>query len=217
MTTKSSNRLTGIGGEAPTNGADDLIEMQRPYIAEFHLKGVCPLLFRRWNVKEYDEKRASKKGSDVRKRDLPENCIWRNERNNLCIPSEYFRQAMIKAAKFMPDPRNSRKSAMDLFAAGLAAEQELNEILVDGKPVKDWAYLDKRRGVVQRQGVNRVRPAFHKGWEVKIRLIVNLPEYISQELCQKIGTDAGRFCGLGDFRPSYGRFAVLTFKVAELK
>jgi hypothetical protein len=214
--TKTTNRLSGLGGDAPTDGANHLIEMQRPYVAEFHIKGVCPLLFRRWNVEEYEEKQKSKKNSDVRKRDLPENSIWRNEKRNLCVPSEYFRQSMITAAKFMPDPRSPRKSAKDLFSAGLAFDVELNELLIDGKPVKDWQYLDKRRGVIQRQGVNRIRPAFHKGWELKIPLIINLPEYISSELAHKTALDAGRFAAIGDFRPSYGRYAVIGFKVVEL-
>lgn len=42
--------------------------------------------------------------------------------------------------------------------------------------------------------------------------MVNLPEYISPELLHALLTDAGRLIGVGDFRPTYGRFRVIRFE-----
>ena len=50
----------------------------------------------------------------------------------LCIPTEYFRMALIGAAKFKQDPRSPRKSAMDLFKAGVANLTDLCSLGVQG-------------------------------------------------------------------------------------
>ena len=73
----------------------------------------------------------------------------------------------------------------------------------------EWDYLDQRRVVIQRNGVNRVRPAFHKGWRATFEVQVVLPEYITRDVLGAAITNAGRLVGVGDFRPTYGRFQVI--------
>jgi len=80
--------------------------------------------------------------------------------------------------------------------------------LVAGKPVEDWDYLDQRRVVVQRNAITRTRPAFTKGWECEFTLTSLLPEYITPEFLRVLVDEAGRIIGIGDFRPSHGRFVV---------
>ena len=96
---------------------------------------------------------------------------------------------------------------MDLFKAGVVSLTSLAPL---GK--KEWDYEHKCRVVIQRSAVTRTRPAMKSGWECEIELMVNLPEYIPLDvLCEVIGS-AGRLVGVGDFRPSYGRFQVVMFK-----
>jgi len=130
--------------------------------------------------------------------------VMRDEKGGLAIPGEYFRQSIIHAAKFEQDPRSPRKSAMDMFKAGLVVGPEACSL-----GVKDWDYLDKRRVQVQRNGVNRVRPAMLKGWRCNFEIEVLLPEYISRDLLLKVLNNAGRLVGIGDFRPTCGRFLVI--------
>ena len=66
---------------------------------------------------------------------------------------------------------------------------------------------------VQRNGVTRVRPALSAGWRADFVLMVNLPEYVPQELLQSVLNDAGRLIGIADFRPTYGRFHVTAFEL----
>ena len=205
--------LVGVGGESPTNGAEDLVAAVAPYIAKIRIRGVCPILFRRWNCEEVEEKAKAKKGSDIKKQFIPENCIWRDDKKFMCIPGEYFRQSLITAAKFVSDPRSPRKSAKDLFTAGLIIEEELSPILVQGKKITTWDYVDKRRVMVQRNGITRERPALNKGWEAEFLVLVNLSEYVSRELLGRVVFDAGRLAGLADFRPSYGRYETVSFEV----
>lgn len=204
-----SNHLTAIG-EKPSNGASTGIETQLPYRALVEIKGVCPILFHRWNCESVASKSAAKKGSAEKKTDDIESYIYRNEKGEVCIPGEYLRGAIIHAAKFQQDPRSPRKSAMDLFKAAIVSLTELSSL-----GVKDWDYLDKRRVVIQRNGVTRCRPAMREGWKTSFILMCNLPEYISPDLLNSTIQSAGKLIGLADFRPSYGRFLVTKFEVLD--
>lgn len=124
--------------------------------------------------------------------------------------AKYLRQATIHAAKFRQDPRSPRKSAMDLFKAAI----------VNLTPVADlgsasWDYLDRRRVVVQRAAVTRTRPAMLAGWRATFELLCNLPEYIPPQMLNEVISNAGRLVGVGDFRPTYGRFVVAHFGVLD--
>jgi hypothetical protein len=67
--------------------------------------------------------------------------------------------------------------------------------------------------VVQRQGVTRARPAFASGWSAEIVLMSLLPQYISPSLLRRTLSDAGKLVGVGDFRPTFGRFSVTKFEL----
>jgi hypothetical protein len=65
---------------------------------------------------------------------------------------------------------------------------------------------------IQRNSITRSRPAIVKGWKADFQLMVNLPEYVPQDVLQEVLASAGRLIGVGDFRPTYGRFAVVRFE-----
>ena len=197
--------------EPVSNDAEEDIGVLRPYVVEVEIEGTAAFLFHRWSVEAIAEKAKAAKGSAAKKSDNLESYVYRTDAGNLAIPGEYFRQSVIYAAKFRQDPRSPRKSAMDLFKAGIVALDELCDL---GQA--DWDYLDQRRVMVQRNGITRVRPAIQAGWKVTLQLMVNLPEYIAPAFLHSILTDAGRLIGVGDFRPTYGRFQVTSFhEVAE--
>lgn len=97
---------------------------------------------------------------------------------------------------------------MDLFKAGVVALTPLAPL---GATM--WDYEDRRRVVVQRAGVNRTRPAMRAGWRVTFDLMVTLPEYIAPPVLNEVVAAAGRLIGVGDFRPTYGRFVIVGFSV----
>jgi hypothetical protein len=45
--------------------------------------------------------------------------------------------------------------------------------------------------------------------------MVNLPMYISQSDLLETLTIAGKVIGVGDFRPTYGRFQITSFEVQQ--
>lgn len=202
---------TMVGPET-TNGARGDIEHSMPYTVEVTIKGDADFLFHRWNCEAVEAKSKAAKGSAAKKTDNVESYVYRNDDGFLCIPGEYLRQSIIAAAKYKQDPRSPRKSAMDLAKAGVVS---LSPLAVVGKGVKNWDYEHKCRVQVQRNGVTRVRPAMKAGWQATFLLQVNLPEYISESLLRQLVADAGRLVGVGDFRPTYGRFTVTGFDVVE--
>lgn len=189
-----------------TNGAAETISASEPYTVAVTIQGSADFLFHRWNCEAVEAKSKAAKNSAAKKTDDIESYVYRNEANELCIPGEYLRQAIIHAAKFRQDPRSPRKSAMDMYKAGIVALTPLASL---GKV--EWDYEDRRRVVIQRAGVNRVRPAMRVGWKAEVDLMVMLPEYISREDLNDVISTAGRLIGVGDFRPTYGRFQVVSF------
>jgi hypothetical protein len=99
---------------------------------------------------------------------------------------------------------------MDLFKAALVVITPLASL-----GIKTWEYEHKCRVVIQRNAINRTRPAVKTGWKAEFQIMVNLPEYISPHMLHEVISNAGRLVGLADFRPTYGRFIVTKFKVKE--
>jgi hypothetical protein len=193
-----------------TNGGKATIEAGIPYSVECTVQGVADLLFHRWNCDAIEAKSKATKGSQEKRSDDIESYIFRNDDGLLCVPGEYFRQAMVNAAKFLQDPRSPRKSAMDLFKSAVFSTSPLCSL-----GVKEWDYEDRRRVTVMRAGITRIRPALKTGWKCKATFQVNLPEYVSQELFLQTLNEAGRLIGVGDFRPTFGRFVVTNFNVIQ--
>lgn len=192
----------------PSNSAADLIEGCAPYRVEVKINGTADMLFHRWSTEAVNAKAAAAKGSAGKKTDSVESYVYRDERGQLALPGEYLRQSLIAAAKFRQDPRSPRKSAMDLYRSSVLTLTPLASL-----GVKDWDYLDSRRVVVQRSGVTRTRPAMRAGWKASFIFLVQTPQYIGPDDLQAVITQAGLLVGVGDFRPTFGRFAISAFKV----
>jgi hypothetical protein len=196
---------SGAGDQLTNGGAGEMVQ---PYRVELTIEGTSDLLFHRWSNEAVAAKGAAAKGSKAKKTDNVESYVWRNESNELCVPGEYLRQAIVGAAKFAQDPRSPRKSAQDLVKAGLLSLTPLASL---GR--SKWDYDHAARVSIQRNSITRIRPAFRQGWKATLVFLVNLPEYISRDFLRDLVTNAGRLIGVGDFRPSYGRFAISNFAV----
>lgn len=201
----ASARIVAI--KEPTNGGEETISHSEPYAVAVTIEGTADILFHRWNAEAVDEKAKAAKNSKGKKTDDVESYVYRTEKGEIAIPGEYMRSSIINAAKFRQDPRSPRKSAMDLYKAAIVVITPLASL-----GAKDWDYLDKRRAPVQRQGINRTRPAMRVGWKATFDLMVLLPEYIDRQQLRETIESAGRLIGIGDFRPTFGRFGIIKFR-----
>jgi hypothetical protein len=204
----TKTNVVALATDQTSNAGEDMIEMSFPYIVSATIQGVAPILFHRWNVEAVETKAKAAKGSTAKKSDDIESYLYRNDDGEICLPGEYLRQSIIMAAKFKQDPRSPRKSAMDLFKAAVITLTPLANL-----GVTEPDFLDRRRVMVQRNGITRTRPAMKEGWAATVELMVNLPEYVSPILLRQVLDDAGRLIGVGDFRPTYGRFAVSNWSI----
>lgn len=203
------NKMTRVDADQVTDGGNEAISFSEPYVVALQLQGSASILFHRWNCEAVEAKSKAAKGSKAKKSDDTESYLYRDGKGIICVPGEYLRQSIIHAAKFKQDPRSPRKSAMDLFKAAVVSLTELAPL-----GVKEPDYLDQRRVTVQRSGITRVRPAMRSGWKARFELMINLPEYVSMALLREVIDDAGRLVGLGDFRPTYGRFVITSWAPA---
>lgn len=203
-----ATRREVIGGESPSNGAAETISFSEPYTANIRIEGTADILFHRWNCEGVAEKAKAAKGSKSKKVDNIESYVYRNDDGELCLPGEYLRMSVVTAAKFRQDPRSPRKSLYDLAKAAVISMTPLASL-----GVKDWDYEHRCRVCIQRNGVTRSRPALKTGWKAEIQLMCNLPEYVSPHALHELLTSAGKLIGVGDFRPTYGRFLIQSFDV----
>ena len=198
----------------PTNAAEDIVMSGAPYVAQVTIRGVCPIIFHRYNCDSVEAKGKAAKGSEAKKTDDVESFVYRDSGRNICIPGVYLVGAITNnkngSAKYLQDPRSPRKSALDLYKAGIIPLTELAPI---NGGVEDWDFLDRRRVLVQQNAVSRIRPAFLEGWTAKFDIQVVLPEYISPTQLYDVLDKAGKFVGIADNRPTYGRFQITGFDV----
>lgn len=202
--------------ETPSNDAEDIISTGEPYVARVTIKGVCPIFFHRYSVEAVKAKGAAAKNSVAKKTDDLESYTYRNEDGELCIEGVALRAALVHAGKSRQDPRSPRKSASDLYKAIIVPITDMASL---GKHTKrregnpGWDYVDARRAVVQRNAVPRERPAMRAGWQATFDLQVQAPEYLAPDSLNELIQQAGRLSGLLDYRPTFGRFQVVSFKV----
>ena len=219
----AQRRTQPLTVEAPvSNGGGTTIAYEQPYQAVVTLRGTADMLFHAWDNESVAAKAAAAKGSKAKKTDDVDSYVYRDDAGHICLPGRYLIGSIIDksngAAKYRQDPRSPRKSALDLFKAGVQTSTLLAPVIPVGatKPTKEWDYLDRQRVVVQRSAITRERPAFRAGWEATITLMVLTPEYISPTILLDVLTVAGRLVGVGDFRPSYGRFQIVRFDDSPL-
>jgi len=188
------------------NAPSELTELQKPYYINIRIQGTVPFLFHRWNTEEVELKSNAQKNSKIKKTDNLESYVFRHPNGNLAIPGLYLRSSVVTAAKAFPDPRSPRKSCRDLINACLICNTEYGDT---GN--KQWDYEDKRRVVIQRSAITRTRPALNTGYEVELVFSMTQPELIQDTLIYNMFDYAGKFCGIGDFRPIFGLFKIIKF------
>lgn len=196
-----------------SNDGQNAIGMETPFTVEVSLKGTTPFLFHRWSNEAVAAQQAAKKNSIVKKSDNVESYVFRNEKKELCIPAEYVRMSIINSGKYDQHPQKPRASAFDLFKAGIVCSPDLCPL--NGGEAYEWDALDQRRVVIQRSSITRSRPMMKTGWEIDLEITSLLPDLIDFNFLNKTLIRAGQLIGIGDFRPSFGRFTVVRFKLKK--
>ena len=193
-----------------TNAAENDIVLGEAYVAVICVVGVAPLLFHAWNIESIAGKAASAKGSKAKKSDNVESYVYRTPEGFLGVPGMNLAASLAVAAKSRQDPRSPRKSLRDLAVASIIPL----DVVAPFEPLtENWDFDDARRVTVQRAGITRIRPAMREGWTLRFRMLINGAEYFQLPVLSDLVTSAGKFVGLCDFRPTYGRFQLTSIAV----
>jgi hypothetical protein len=195
--------------KAATNGA--AIRQDIGYAVDVRIVGTAPILFHRYDEVAVERTAKTPKNSRSRKVDDVESFVYRTAEGEIGIPGRNFKACLREAGRSVPDPRSPRKSARDLVQSVIQVEPFVASL---GKSV--WDSLDVQRVVIQRAAISRTRPMFREGWATWFSVAVLAPEYVEPDWLHDLISRAGRFVGLGDFRPDYGRFRMDAFQVKEL-
>ena len=198
-------------GKKKNGEGKGVIDHSQPYYVDVEIVGDEDILFHRYDVQAVEDSASAPKGSKKKKEDNLESYVYRNDKNEIVMPGTNFKASICAAAKFSQDPRSRQKSAKDLFRAGIKVKGDASF----GK--KDWDFVDARRCVIKQNAISRRRPGLRAGWTLTFRMLIILPEYISEEWLQEVVERAGKTCGLGDFRPDFGTFRITSFKRVALK
>jgi len=130
-----------------------------------------------------------------------EGSLYVNDKGRVCIPGENIESMIIEAAK---------KDKL--------GKQAKAAIIVDGlfelrfpdatKSIANLWHIEKYRDVrsvkVQQARIMRCRPIFRE-WSLDI-IVSYLPTLMNRDEVVKAIKTAGVQCGLGDYRPRFGRF-----------
>lgn len=123
------------------------------------------------------------------------------------LPASNIHKAIIEGAR-----KNNKGK---LIEAGVFLTSLFNPVEYDGprdpaEMLKHERFVSRVPVTVQRNKVMRTRPKFDEGWQVTVNGYYD-DSVVGADVLEMALDKAGRLVGLGDWRPSHGRFeAVLT-------
>ncbi len=178
-------------------------------IVDVEIKGISPLLQHKFP----DHEEVSKKGKGIRvaAQDYSEEelqHLYKNKKGQVYQPSSHIEGSMIKAAT-------------EFFIKGHKGKRFTDRVkaFVDVQPTEiihknqEW-HTDTRSVVIQRSRVNRRRPCF-PDWALGFQIVIKDPEAMPPATLHEILEYAGRYVGIGDFRPKFGLYEVVKWQEQE--
>lgn len=168
------------------------------------IKGTRPLLMN--SPKSLGEQRNSQRGrKSVTQKEEAEGLLYLSGNGKPYIPSLAILAAMQRQSTNHKIPGRGKKTYKDFIYAGL--EIETDEIELQSE--SDWK-IDSRPVVIGGARIMKARPKF-KDWKLEFQISI-LDEIITPEVLKILLEEAGKFSGLLDFRPLFGRFEVTKFE-----
>jgi len=184
---------------------------------EIHIKSICAMLHHGSQAVGMDKPQTKKKGGQALMGDAEEwkKTIYYNPEVGVYLPAMVFEGCLKNAAKQFKI--TGRATATKYVESGFFCIDEYLSFLVDGKPIKtlddERIHIDKRsvKNPSTRGRNMRYRAKFDN-WESKFKAIVTADDYIKHDLLEGIIEYAGNYIGVGDYRPRFGRFKLVSLE-----
>lgn len=181
------------------------------------IEGVAPLLMHNgrladplyeWTKKLKEITSKAKKTEDdlLRMREIEwRGGLYTDEDGYPCLPAAMIDASIKAGAKNFKQGKNVASAVICMSDARLQdyGSKKKADDLYEEK------YIDCQGAVVQRARVFRTRPIFRQ-WSAELTIAINV-EFMSAAHVERALQHAGAMCGMGDYRPRYGRFRVNAF------
>lgn len=170
------------------------------------IRGTSDYLQHRRNPE--DESDSVKKKNVVDYSKDADKALYLDEKIGVYIPSKHIRGALVESGKnFIVKGLVNYKKIVD----------STTEIDPDKIPIgkKTYDYKHQEFGRIPPKTGSSVmvsRPAFRKGWEAEFTILVIDEDRLPIKVLKEVLEFAGKFVGIGDWRPHFGRFEVVEFK-----
>jgi hypothetical protein len=200
--------MEGESGEAKE--VSDVFKVAYPKAETYKVRivGVRPLLMHA--PVGIGDKPKLRRGEHLDPKTEAEMYLYRDDKGKICIPAANIKACIREAGRnYRVKGRKSTFAAM--VRAGLMIEPAMVPLVDPKTGTQPQWVVDYRPVVVQKSRIMRARPRFDS-WSLEFRIINFDPTVIHKDTLYRILVDAGRFCGLGDYRPEFGLFAVEKFE-----
>lgn len=145
--------------------------------------------------------------------DEAEMALYKDEGGRIVMPALNTLATMKASSKEYKVPGKGRKTFMNYIFAGLQISPVNIPLLgLNGEDPK-WE-IDIRPVVVQRARVMRARPKFNE-WALEFEVEI-LDAIIRVENIKEFLESAGKYTGIGDFRPLFGLFKLVKYEKMDL-
>lgn len=166
------------------------------------ISGISPLLQHRFASEEPVSRRTV---NNYDNNELVKKALYTDGDGNIVQPAIHIEACMIKAASSFRF--QGKKTFKDVFKSGVFVHPEL--ILHQNQ---HWV-MDEKPVVINKSRIIRARPRFDD-WSLEFEIEIT-DERITHTMLQMILSEAGKYHGIGDFRPRYGRFEIKRFERKE--
>jgi len=179
------------------------------------IEGIAPLLQHRYLFKDEIEASAKKRSGAVDYSEEWKKALYWDKKEGLYQPATHIEGCLIKAAVNFQITGKRKKTYKDLMksvvfvkpeAIPYGYKEKTPEALLESGKIQ----IHKSTVVIQRARVERLRPMLPPGWKLEFSIEVCDEQFLKDALVEILNY-GGRFVGISDYRPRYGRFSVLKF------
>lgn len=176
-------------------------------LIDCHIKGIRPLLMN--GLGDLEERGigrgANKKGKIYLDSEEAERRLYKDDVGIICQPASHIESCLVySGADFKI---SGSKTYKEPLKAGIFVEPRMLR-----HQYPSWV-IDKRSVVVKRARVIRCRPRFDQ-WELAFLIYIR-DNRIDPLILEEILVSAGQYVGIGDYRPRFGLFEVLSFQIVD--
>lgn len=180
------------------------------YESTVKIVGVTALLQHRYRFSDERfqdevEKSATRKSGRQDYSQEWKTALYADKDGNIYEPASHIEGAIVRAAGNFQITGRSKKTYRELVKGAVFVSPDAIPL---GKKEPD--FIHKARVIVNRAAVERLRPGF-RVWELSFTIQV-LDEQLGKDVLREILQHAGQYYGIGDFRPRFGRFRVVSFE-----